>query len=69
MQNISDKSLRENQTHFMLCKSVPENHTVHDIMWENIVQPTGHDDNIRRRKHPICIPDNQARIQTHTHNI
>ena len=40
IKNIPDKSCRENQnTHFMFNKLFSENHAVHEIMWENMVQP------------------------------
>jgi hypothetical protein len=40
MRNISDRSCTENQkTHFMFTNLLPENRTVHEIMWKNTVQP------------------------------
>jgi hypothetical protein len=39
MRNVSDKSCRENQnTHFVFSNCFPENRTVYEMMWKNIVE-------------------------------
>jgi hypothetical protein len=38
MKSCSDKSCRENQTHFILNNFFPEKHAVYEIMKKNIVQ-------------------------------
>jgi len=39
MRNIPDKLLERNQnTHFLFNKLFPENRTVYEIMWKNIVE-------------------------------
>ena len=38
MRNVSDKSFRENQnTHFVLCNSPPENRSACEKIWKNIL--------------------------------
>jgi len=40
MRNVSDKSCKENQnTHFMCNKCLCENCAIHELMWENVVEP------------------------------
>jgi hypothetical protein len=40
MGNMSGKRCRENQnTRFILSKFFPENRTVYEVMWKNVVQP------------------------------
>ena len=54
MSNVSDKCCGKNQnTHFRFNYCFPENRTVYEIMWKNIVQPD--------------IP--LTKIQPHGHNI
>jgi hypothetical protein len=41
MRNVSDNSCTENQnTHFRL--NIFLNGAVYELMWENMVEPTGH---------------------------
>ena len=43
MKNISDKICREDQnTHFVFSDFFFENRAFYDIMWKNMVRPTGH---------------------------
>jgi len=58
-----DKSYRENQnTRLMLIASPPpplENHTIHEMVWKNIVQPEMLLSNLNlRRNDAHCMPDN-----------
>jgi len=56
MRNVSDKSCRENQTHFVFNNSCQEYLAVYDITWKiyfRAGQTT--DDNMA---HPHCMLDN-----------
>jgi len=40
MRNISNKIYRDSQnTHFVFSSFFPENRTVYEIMWKNMVEP------------------------------
>jgi len=55
MRNVSDKSCTENQiTHFVFSNFSPENRTVYEIMWKNVVERgQATDDNMA---HAHCMP-------------
>ena len=55
MGNVLDKRYREKQnTHFMFNNFPPENLTVYEIMWKNMIEPDRQNDNIKRRMRFEC---------------
>jgi len=38
MRNVSDKHCRESQIHILCSVTPPENLTVHEVIWENVVE-------------------------------
>ena len=64
MSNISDKSCTENQnTLSVFSNFFPENRTVYEVMWKNIVERGRPHDNMA---HAHCVLDTQGYKCTHT---
>jgi len=67
MKCVADKSCRENQnTHSMFNNLFPENRTVYDIMWKNMVEKATDDKNIMKHMRFACCI---MRIQIHAQNM
>jgi hypothetical protein len=57
MRNVSDKICTEYQnTHFVSSKFSPQNRTVYEIMWKNIVERDRLQTEIWRMRTACCIP-------------
>ena len=66
MKNFSDKSCRKNwNPHLCSINFFPENHTVYEIMWKNIVERGRPQMTIWRTRFATGYP----RLQTHTQNM
>jgi len=69
MRNVSDKICRENQNTFCVQELFfPENSTVYEIMWENIVEPGWPQRRIWRTG-IACWITKATHTQTHTQNM
>jgi len=67
MRNVSDKTCRGNEnTHFVSCKSPPQNRAVYEMIWRNIVEPGRPQMTIWRMRISCWIP---KATNTHTHTL
>ena len=58
IRNVSDKTCRENQTHFIF-KNVSENRVLYEIMWKNMAEPERPHVTIdTNTAHALCMMDN-----------
>jgi len=71
MGNAANKIVENIKTHFILyiyiyIFSIFENHSMYQIIRKNVFRQAADEDEMRRRKNTLCMPDNPREDKRHT---